>query len=249
MPDLPPLLAEIHYGLPRQGPGNDASTARAFGMLGLKTDSLRVLDIGCGPGAQTLALARLTNGTVIALDNSPALLGELQSRIDGTVMQTRIKPVLDSMFDMPFEHRTFDLIWSEGAIYIIGFEAGLKSWRPLLKDGGAIGVTHISWLKQDIPEEPRRFWSAAYPAITSMENNLAILAASGFAPAGHFVLPQAAWWTDYYTPLQARLAELRQTYAGDAAALAVIAESQREIDLYRAYPDCYGYVFYAARKA
>jgi SAM-dependent methyltransferase len=171
LPDLPPLLAEIHYGLPRQGPGDDASTARAFGMLGLKKDSLRVLDIGCGPGAQTLALARLTNGTVTALDDSPALLDELGSRIDGTLTQGRIKPVLGSMFDLPFEHRAFDLIWSEGAIYIIGFEAGLKSWRPLQKDGGAIGVTHISWLKRDIPEEPRRFWNAAYPAITSMENN------------------------------------------------------------------------------
>jgi hypothetical protein len=66
--------------------------------------------------------------------------------------------------------------------------------------------------------------------------------------AGHFVLPQAAWWSGYYDPMEARLTSLRGKHAGDAAALAVIAESQREIDLYRFYSSCYGYVFYTARK-
>lgn len=31
-----------------------------------------------------------------------------------------------SMFEMDFEPESFDLIWSEGSIYIAGFQTGLK---------------------------------------------------------------------------------------------------------------------------
>jgi ubiquinone/menaquinone biosynthesis C-methylase UbiE len=247
--ELPPLLAEIHRGLPRQGPGDSASTTRAFAMLEMKTPAPRILDVGCGPGAQTIDLAQLSNGVITALDSGQIFLDELENRIKGSEAQARIRPVRGSMFDMPFGDGAFDLIWSEGAIYIIGFEKGLKTWRRFLADGGAIAVSHISWLRDNIPEAPRTFWKAAYPAITTVEDNLAILRASGFEPAGHFVLPQAAWWSGYYDPMEARLTSLHGKYAGDAAALAVIAESQREIDLYRSYSGCYGYVFYTARKA
>jgi ubiquinone/menaquinone biosynthesis C-methylase UbiE len=246
--ELPPLLAEIHGGLPRQGPGDTASTVRAFALVRPETDRPRILDVGCGPGMQTMDLARLSNGTITALDRSRTFLDELEARIRSTEMQDRITPVQGSMFDMPFADRAFDLIWSEGAIYIIGFEQGLKTWRRFLADDGAIAVSHISWLQDEIPDEPRRFWDASYPAITTIENNLAILRASGFEPCRHFVLPTAAWWKDYYEPMVTRLARLRVKYADDAAALAVITESQREIDLYRNWPEAYGYVFYTARK-
>ena len=62
------------YGtLPRAGPGDDASTAKAYGMCDGLPAKPRILDIGCGPGAQTLALARLSEGTILALDLMPHL--------------------------------------------------------------------------------------------------------------------------------------------------------------------------------
>ena len=36
---------------------------------------------------------------------------------------------------------SFDVIWSEGAIYIMGFERGLRAWRPLVRTGGYVVVS------------------------------------------------------------------------------------------------------------
>ncbi len=51
------LFFEIHSGLPREGPGDDASTRKAFSMVPSLPASPLILDIGCGPGMQTLELS------------------------------------------------------------------------------------------------------------------------------------------------------------------------------------------------
>src|SRR5262249_11799155 len=58
-----------------------------------------------------------------------------------------------SMSALDFPDASFDLIWSEGAIYVMGFAEGLRAWKRLLKPHGAIAVTELSWLGPDIPEE------------------------------------------------------------------------------------------------
>ncbi len=63
-----------------------------------------------------------------------------------------------------------------------------------------------------------------------------------------FVLPVADWWNNYYGPAERRVEELREKYAGDGEVLASLDEAQREHDLFRAYHDTYGYVFYVMRK-
>jgi hypothetical protein len=66
------------------------------------------------------------------------------------------------------------LIWSEGAFYIIGFENGLLEWKRLLKPNGCIVVSHISWLRENPPEELRKFWTECCPNIKMIEDNLEI---------------------------------------------------------------------------
>jgi SAM-dependent methyltransferase len=55
------------------------------------------------------------------------------------------------MKDLPFGREQFDLIWSEGAIYIMGFEQGLRAWKVFCKKGGHIVVSDCAWFEQNPP--------------------------------------------------------------------------------------------------
>ena len=68
-------------------------------------------------------------------------------------MGNRIDAQAGDMTQLTFADETFDAIWSEGAIYNIGFGKGLSEWRRFLKPGGIIAVTDASWLTLDRPSE------------------------------------------------------------------------------------------------
>jgi SAM-dependent methyltransferase len=238
------LFSEIHNGLPREGPGDNASTRKAFSMLTELPANPRILDVACGPGMQTIEIAQLTNGAITALDIRQPFLDELERRARKVATSARIKTIKASMFAMPFERASFDLIWSEGAIYIIGFQAGLAQWKPLLTTHGYMAVTEPCWLKPDVPDEVRRNWADDYPTMATIEDCLRIVKTCGYRVIGHFMLPKSAWWDDYYSPLESRLMILREKYKDDSSALEEIELSQAEIEIYRKYSDCYGYVFF-----
>jgi SAM-dependent methyltransferase len=146
----------------------------------------------------------------------------------------------------PFPDGSFDLVWSEGAIYLVGFEAGLRRWRRLLRPGGYVAVTEAAWLVAQPAQEAVDFWTAEYPAITTIERNLATIRSAGFEPVDPFVLP-AEDWSNYYEPLQEELDAFRARGNDDPHAQSFADDLQREIDLWHKCGDSYGYVFYIGR--
>ena len=72
----------------------------------------------------------------------------------------RITTVEADMAALDFEPATFDLIWSEGAAYIMGFDNALRSWKPLLKPTGWLAVTEAAWTRPDPPADLREFYEA-----------------------------------------------------------------------------------------
>jgi hypothetical protein len=142
----------------------------------------------------------------------------------------------------------FDLIWSEGALFVMGFREGLATCHRLLAPAGGLAVSELAWLRSDPPADCQRFWADAYPAMTSIVDNLATIEGCGYEIIGHFTQPESAWWEPYYHPLEERLRSLRKRYAADAERLAVIESIQREIDVYRQYPTFSGNVFYMMRR-
>jgi trans-aconitate methyltransferase len=236
------IFFEVHQDLPREAPGSTNSTRRAYEMLTGLPPHARILDLGCGPGAQTVLLAQLSGGMVCGFDLHFPFLRELQRRATAASVLTRTWPVRMSMFDLGFTPSCFDLVWSEGAVYIRGFDDCLRAFLPLLKPGGFVAVTEASWLRPDPPEEIRAFWEA-YPAMRSVEENRAASRSLGYHEIGHFTLPRSDWM-DYLNPMGRRIDMLRNKYYDNPEALRTLDEIYVEVKLFPKYLDWFGYEFY-----
>lgn len=244
------LLVDLHRDAARQGPGSEEATLRALELTQLDTVAgLRVADIGCGTGASTLVLAsRLPNARITAVDLFPELLDILaeRARVDGRSEQVRT--LAESMDSLPFADGSLDLIWSEGAVYNMGFSRGVEAWRSFLRPGGVIAVSEITWLHPDPPAEIRRHWNAEYPEIATASAKITILEHAGYDLLGYFVLPPTNWTVNYYEPTKERIPAFLERNAGRPEAEEIVEMDRLEADLYERYQDWFSYGFYVARK-
>ena len=246
---LPEIFWEIHNGLPRAGPGDNESTRRAYLMLKDLPKNPRILDIGCGPGMQTIELAKHSKGQIDALDNHQPFLDQLNLKIKKEGLATKIKPLKGDMLNLTYDSNTFDLIWSEGAIFIIGFEKGLQEWKHLLTEKGYLVVSDLTWLKNTVPAEAKEYLNQYDPTIKTIQKNLDIIKKVGYRLVGFFILPTESWWTNYYTPILAKLPSLKEKYKNNKEKLRHIACREEEIDMFRKYSKVYGYVFYIVQRS
>ena len=242
------VFFDIHCDLPREGPGSFDSARKALTLMPDLPDNCHVLDVGCGPGRQTIYLAQLTNGRITAVDNHQPFLDQLTRSAVEQGLDRRITPLNEDMNHLALPELSFDLIWSEGALYQMGFANGLKSMKRFLRPGGYLAVTEAVWLKDEKPPpEVWEIWEEEYPAITTIEGNTELIREAGYTIIGHFTLPESDWLDEYYAPMEKRLDLLELRYAGDSFALDVIGSSRKEIDDYRKYSDWYGYEFFICR--
>jgi SAM-dependent methyltransferase len=241
------VFFEIHSGLPREAPGEEASTERALDSLPPLGPGARVLDLGCGPGSATPLLARRADSYVAALDLHGPFLHEARVRARDAGVESRVGVVHANMGSPPFASSTFDLVWSEGALYSVGFARGLGIARDLLRPGGHLAATEAVWLTTEPEPEVRRFWETEYPDLATVDATLDRVREAGFVLVDHFTLPESSWWA-YYGPLEERLRELRRRHAGDEVALAVVDEAQAEVEMYRRHGGSYGYEMFVCRR-
>jgi len=234
---------KLHGGLAKQGPGSDASTARALGLVGALPPEPRILDLGCGTGRQSLTLARLTGGHVTAVDLWGPSLANLRERARAVGLAERIETVQQSMTALDLGGRSFDLVWCESAVYSVGFDAALRAWRPFLAPGGTLALSELTWLAPRPPERALRFWATAHPGMRAHEANLRALEATGYALAGSFTLPDADWEDGYYAELARRIPALRAQHP-EREARAVLDGTEEEIAVFREREGSFGYVFY-----
>jgi len=237
----------LYGSLPRGGPGDNASTRRAFDMMKHLPPRPRILDVGCGPGMQTVELLRLCQGTVVALDLFPQMIARVREAAEQARVGDRLETVQADMHDMAFEPGSFDVVWSEGAIYFLGFEAGLAKVKDLVKPGGYVAVSESVWLQPDPPAEAMEFWKG-YPEIDFVDRKLEIIAKLGYEPIGHFVLPASSWSELYYEPLAARIAEFEPRWRGTAEAEDVLAEARKEIAVFGRCSRYFSYAFFVMRR-
>lgn len=242
------IFFEVYENLPRQGPGGRASAARALDLCGDLPDDPAVLDLGCGTGGQTLHLAELTSGSIVAVDSHAQSIDRLTAAVAERGLAHRVSPVVGDMSDSGQPLSSFDLIWSEGALYSIGLGTALGICHGLLRPGGYLAFTDAIWRRKDPPPSVKASFDLDYPTMGRLEDDLAAIRAWGFTLVDHFTLPDEAWWDDFYTPMEARITELRGTYAGDPEAADILEQLAAEPEMHRRYSPFYAYEFFVARR-
>lgn len=244
------IFYEAFSGLCRLAPGSEASTLKALEIVRQYRNPLRVLDVGCGVGAQTFVIAQNSYAAIAALDNHQPYLTALEKQAWRLGLATRVKPVLGSMFELEqlFGHDTFDLIWAEGSAYIMGFDQALISWMPMLLDDGIIALTEVSWLTDTPSAAARNFWGQVYPPIRTVQQDIDLAAILGYECLAHFALSKTDWVDGYYSPLLQRVNLLQDKYYNNPQALLVLQSIEEEVDFYERFGHEYGYVFYILRK-
>lgn len=239
---------ELLGRLPRCGPGTNECTRRAYNSLPNIPEEPLILDIGCGPGVQTLELARASHGRIIALDNHQPFLDTLVESAEKEGLAHRISAHNESMFDMDFDESSFDIVWSEGALYLMGFQNGLRRCRQLLKESGYLAVTEAVFLQPNPPVPLLQYWEKEYPDIAVVKSNVDLIQREGFRLLTHFTLPKSAWLDSFYSPMEEALDCLQEKYRGNKIAQSVFKNQQNEIDLYKKYSDYFGYEFFVMQK-
>lgn len=201
-------------------------TGQAFGLLP-EVSNPDILDIGCSTGVPALELARLSKGNITGIDVDGQSIDIFNEKIDKQKLNSRIKAVKLSMFDIDFPDETFDIIWAEGSIFAIGFKKGLVEWRKLLRKNGLL-VIHDEFKDHD--------------------KKIAMIFENGYNMIDCFMISSDAWWEEYYKPLEKHIKKLFNKYKNDTEAQSILRKEQNEIDTFKSKPENCSSIFYILQK-
>ena len=231
----------VFQALDYWGPGSDTDRKKALDLLPYTPK--QVLDIGCGKGYASSLIAAQTGARVIATDNEPAALEQLQQRLKQQGLEQKVSTLCASMTELPFAAQSFDLIWAEASAYIMGVGKALQQWQPLLQPEGYLVFSDLVWLTDSPSPKACAFWQQEYPDMQRAEQRLQQIKDSGFILQDHFSLSPEAW-QNYYHPLKARVAELADTLPDSAA----LADIRHEIRIYDDFMEEFGYQVFVLKK-
>jgi demethylmenaquinone methyltransferase/2-methoxy-6-polyprenyl-1,4-benzoquinol methylase len=103
------------------------------------SDPKLILDVACGPGAVTKALAKRSTARIVGLDLSEEMLREGQSNVRSSKLTQRVSLVLGRGEQLPFADATFDaLTFTYLLRYVENPEATLAELARVVKPGGPI---------------------------------------------------------------------------------------------------------------
>ncbi|MGB3340474.1 MAG: class I SAM-dependent methyltransferase [bacterium] len=201
-------------------------TSRALEMLPEFVEP-SILDIGCGTGVPTIELARLIDGQITAVDIDKSKLERLEEKVKNAGLTERVKVMHCSMFSFKFPDHSFDIIWAEGSIAMIGFARGIMNWSRLIKPNGFLVVHDMT---DDIAQKLEQVDRCGYTLIN------------------HFTIPGHIWWSEYYEPLEKNIEQLRGECHNDRKVMAQFENELLEVDKVKKNPKSYSSTFLIMQK-
>jgi SAM-dependent methyltransferase len=187
------------------------------------TRSQRILELGCGRGAVTLRLARLSESEIVGIDIDEAALADLALRIEAKGLSRRVRILRRSLLETGLADEHFGLIWAEGVVHIPGMEASLAECNRVLEPGGAFVLAEaLAWMEPRLRNLPR----------------------FGFELVEKIPWEPGCWWRLYGEPLEARIRKARERDWG-AEELAELSLHAGDVDQIRkdvADSDCAHYI-------
>lgn len=241
------MFFKIYEGLKREGPGSLAMTKQAYDLCRNIPTKPAILELGCGTGGASLDLAQISGGSLIVSDVYQPFLDKVSERAEALGVADRVSPRKLDMGELDFEAESFDLIWCEGAAYIMGVDNALQYWKRFLKPGGCLVFSDAVWLTDNAPEEVKAFWAEGYPVMRTADANVKAAESFGYESLGHFTI-DVECWDDFYNDVERRLADIEDIYGSDPDGRAIIDMTRTEIRLYREHPGMYGYEFHILQK-
>ncbi len=242
-----PNPIDLLFGvMEKLGPGGNVHTLKVLRLLP-KQQFQVIVDAGCGTGRQTLALAKELGTPVDAVDDYKPFLDDLGRRAKQAGLENLVRTHCMDMKDIPDVFPQIDLLWSEGAAYNIGFSNALSTWASAIAPGDLAVVSELSWLRERIPDAVREFFRSGYPAMRSLQHNVALAENAGYRVLNTYTLPKEAWVEGYYEILEPRARSL--TDHPDPSVREFAVETVNEIEIFEASEESYGYVFFILERA
>ena len=120
---------------------------RSYALMQIQPDH-RVLDLGCGPGTDTIPLAPLVgvNGQVIGADYDEAMIAEAEQRAKQAGVNTWVRHRRVDAMSLPFETDYFDSCRSERLFqHLLNPAQALSEMTRVTKSGGRVVILDTDW--------------------------------------------------------------------------------------------------------
>ncbi len=246
-------LYEAFEQLERLSPGSNETSRKAMSLFQGEGEGegegIDILDVGCGKGADTFLLADVfPSARITAIDIHESYIENINRRATREKLSERVSGRCLSMAGMPFEKESFELIWAQGSIYVIGFREGLRQWKKHLKSGGYLICSEVVWLVEEPSKESLEFWEAEYPGIDTIDNKIKQIREEGYLYENSFIVPKHDWDENFYRLLRKNIWGMKIKYRGNEEALKTIGMMEKEADFYDFHSDEYGYAFFSMKK-
>ena len=189
-------------------------TIKAYKILPKIMDPC-ILDVGCGSGIPTIELAKLSKGHVTGLDIDLESLNILKRKIKDYGLENQISVIKESINTMDFPKESFDIIWSEGTVFVIGFENSIKKWRLYLKPKGFMVI---------------------HDEIKDKSKKIKLIEKYSYKIISKFDIPFKIWWEEYFAHLEQLVKGYRKKYPNDFELRKEFEKDQNDIDMCKSNP-------------